>query len=63
MRDEGQEQEQKRKDGKEKIILQFVLLVGNMLNGKCDRLVLALITRSDTDYRLSVTQPVPSSCY
>lgn len=50
-----------RKDSEEKITLQFVQLAVHMVNGKCDRLVLALITRRDTDYSLSTTQPVQSS--
>lgn len=45
----------KRKDSKEKITLQFVLLAVRTVNGKYDRLVLALITRRDSDYRLSAT--------
>lgn len=53
----------KRKDSKEKITLQFVLLAVHAVNGKCDRLVLAVITRRDTDYRLSATQPVQSCCW
>lgn len=42
--------------------MQFVQLAVHMVNGKCDRLVLALITRRDTDYSLSTTQPVQSCC-
>lgn len=59
-KDGAREQEQQRKDSKEKITLQFVLLAVRAVNGKCDRLALALITRRDTDYRLSATQPVQS---
>lgn len=51
-----------RKESEEKITLQFVQLAVHMVNGKCDRLVLALITRRDTDYSLSTTQPVQSCC-
>ncbi len=54
---------EKRKDSKEKITLQFVLQAVRAVNGKCDRLVLAPITRRDTDYRLSATQPVQSCCW
>lgn len=61
-RDGGQQQEPKRKDSKEKIILQFALLAGHMVNGKCDRLVLALITKRGTDYRLPASQPALSCC-
>ncbi len=53
----------KKTDSKEKIKLQFVLLAVRTVNGKCDRLVLAVITSRDTDYRLSATQPVQPGCY
>lgn len=40
-----------------------MLLAVRAVNGKFDRLVLAVITRRDTDYRLSATQPVQSCCW
>lgn len=40
--------------------MQFVLLAVCDVNGKCDRLVFAVITRRKTDYRLSATRLVQS---